>query len=192
MAVNTIEEAAVTPGGEHEVWRRFGYVIGKSQFSTVDSGAVEAARRWSRGEATAEDIALVREASSDYDMDADEAAMALEAVLDVAADELEKVRVAAPDGGEGNGPDMLWLWYPRGGAVALGVWANEEEEEGDREWRRDIEGWVLPDSPPQVEIVFRVPLCEPALRKRLERYAKNGDGYFEPLLRRALQRETGK
>lgn len=120
------------------------------------------------------------------------AAMALQAVLDVAAGELEKVRAAAPDDGLGDGPDMLWLWYPRGGAVALGVWANEEDENGDDEWHRDVEGWNLPDSPPWVEIVFRVPLCEPALRKRLERYAEAGDGYFEPQLRGALQRAAGR
>ncbi len=156
------------------------------------------------GRATADDVALVEEVIDGHasfiaaleahvaTVATEEAAMALQSVLDVAADELERVRAAAPDGGVGNGPDLLWLWYPRCGAVALGVWANEEEEDGDREWRRDIEGWVLPDSPPQVEIVFRMPLCEPALRERLERYAKNGDGYFEPQLRGALQWVAGK
>ncbi len=110
------------------------------------------------------------------------------AVLKEIVDELKGVLAVAPKGAPIDELDVTTLWYPRDGMVAYGVWANEECEEGDGEWRRSINGWSLPDSPPWVEVLFRVPQAEAALQARLDQLTKAGDTYYSGLLRPAIKK----
>jgi hypothetical protein len=106
-------------------------------------------------------------------------------VLGVAQRELGRLLGAL---GTSEAPeDMLWLWYPRGEAVALGVWAETEEreyEDGDGAWRKGIEGWNLPSAPPWAEVVLRLEQCGPALRA----YAETADRYTAEMLNGAIRR----
>jgi hypothetical protein len=70
---------------------------------------------------------------------------------------------ARDDGG------VFSLWYPRNDAVIFGVWSSKYVAyDGGRPFSESIPGWMVTMTPPQVELVFPIPECAPALGLLLE------------------------
>lgn len=113
-------------------------------------------------------------------------AVAQRALIDEAIARLTKVRAGVES--KGWPEDMLTLWYPKGEAVVFGVWAADPDEDayedGDGKWRQAITGWVLPDSPPWLELVFNVEVYGLALRT----HAEVTDRYYAEMLKSAIEK----
>lgn len=113
-------------------------------------------------------------------------AVAQRALIDEVIACLTEVRAGVES--KGWPEDRLTLWYPKGEAVVFGVWAADPDEDayedGDRKWRQAITDWVLPDSPPWLELAFNVEVYGLTLRAHAETTGR----YYAEMLKPAIEK----